>query len=335
MTRLAARRAPDVAVPSLASDEPRAIWRLFALFTLQDAMLFAYLSIAGILVWRAEGGKAQAECAQLIFICLAVLLLGCLWARTPKAIPAGAKWVLYRVVLVGILIDTYMMLRDLLPLVRPDSVDAALLRIDEALLGVTPAIWLERFNRLPIIEYFAFFYFSYFIICLLYVIAVVWLSKGGTQTTEFAIGTLVVFCLGQLGYMSVPAVGPIRYLTASFHGPVNGGFFWSCVTHAVEAGSAMKDVFPSLHTAVPTWLTLFAFRRARFDRRWLIPSRVTGFFAANIVISTMMLRWHYAIDVVAGLALATLAATLAPRLARLEEVWRERHGLPLPWSFTD
>src|SRR5262249_42300357 len=157
--------------------------------------------------------------------------------------------------------------------------------------GIEPALWLERYNRLPIVEYFAFFYFSYFALCVTYLLAVGCLLRGSTRTSEFAIGTFIVFCVGQLGYMAVPAVGPIRYLESSFAGPLQGGFFWGCVTATVQAGSAMKDVFPSLHTAVPTWITLYGLRCARTDLRWRWPARITGFFAFNIVISTMLLRW--------------------------------------------
>lgn len=322
----------EEASPPLA-EARRSTRSVFGLFALQDLILLVYLSIVWLLVWRFGQGPEQTWCAERIFACMATVLVGCLWARTPTGFAFKSRWLLYRVALAGVLLENYLMLRNLLPTVRPDAVDAHLLQIDLKLFGFEPALWLERLNHRPIIEYFAFFYFSYFFICATYLVAVVLLSKGGRQTSEFAIGTLFVFCVGQLGYMAVPAFGPVKYLEATFHGPLQGGFFWSCVSATVAAGSAMKDVFPSLHTAVPTWLTLVAFHRARIDPRWKWPARVTGFFAGNIVISTMVLRWHYAIDVVAGLALAGTAALLAFRLAAREEAWREKQGLPAPWTF--
>jgi len=95
----------------------------------------------------------------------------------------------------------------------------------------------------------------------------------------------------------------------------------------------MKDIFPSLHTAVPTWLTCFAVGRARKNRRWWLPAIVTGFFAANIIVSTMLLRWHYAIDVVAGLFLGCTAGWLAPRIAAREARERSLMGMRQPWNF--
>jgi membrane-associated phospholipid phosphatase len=132
--------------------------------------------------------------------------------------------------------------------------------------------------------------------------------------------------------MAVPGFGPITHLASSFHGPVNGGFWWKVVWDMVQAGGAMKDIFPSLHTAGPLWYTLFAFHQAKTDPRWRWPARVSAVFAANIIISTMFLRWHYAIDVVAGICLASFAAWVTPKIVRREERWREAAGMATPWG---
>ncbi|HEY4118447.1 MAG TPA: phosphatase PAP2 family protein, partial [Byssovorax sp.] len=271
-----------------------------------DLLLLGYLVVLSCLVATAPAGPDRSSCARQILSCLAIVLVGCLARGTP-ALPPLVRSVVYRVALAGVLLWDYLMLREVLPLLRPDSVDDTLRAIDVRLFGFEPALWLERFNQRPIVEWFSFFYFSYFFMAGTYLLAVVWISKLGRATQEFAMGTLIVFSIGELGYVAVPAYGPIRHLASIYHAPVNGGFFWGCVSATVEAGSAMKDVFPSLHTAVPTWFTLYALRRARFDKRWVWPARVTGFFAANIVVSTLLLRWHYAIDVIAGLALACVA----------------------------
>jgi hypothetical protein len=230
-------------------------------------------------------------------------------------------------------IENYLVLRRILPLVRPDDVDAWLLEVDLVLFGVEPALWLERFNERPIVEWFAFFYFSYFWICLAYMVVGLWLLRSRRAASEYAMGTVLVFGVGQLGYMAVPGHGPVTFLADRFQGPIDGGFFWSCVTATVTAGSAMKDIFPSLHTAVPVWLTLFAWRLGHVHRAFRLAAIVTGFFAANIVASTMLLRWHYAVDVLAGLALAFATAGLAPALVRWEAAFRERHRLRGAWDF--
>lgn len=260
------------------------------------------------------------------------VLLGALGLR--RLVPPAWGRHLYRAALVWVVASSYLMLRDALPLLRSDQVDASLVAIDQALFGAVPAVWLQRFNVLPIVEWFSFFYFSYFFICAGYIAAMLWVVRPGRHTSTFAIGSLTVLFVGQLGYVAVPGFGPYQHLATSYAAPIDGGFWWSCVWSTVQAGGAMKDIFPSLHTALPTWFTLFAIHMARQDARWRLPALVTGFFAANIIFSTMFLRWHYAIDVVAGLALASAAAWIAPRLAAREAArWGdERTPMALcPW----
>jgi membrane-associated phospholipid phosphatase len=49
---------------------------------------------------------------------------------------------------------------------------------------------------------------------------------------------------------------------------------------------------------------------------------------AQIIIATMFLRWHYLIDIFAGITLATTAALLSHRIVRWETTRREQRGLP-------
>lgn len=313
---------------------PGALRGLIAVFAVQDVILIVYLMIVSALLLRSGSGPAQVLHARQGLVGVMAMGVGCLFARGAVGIAPAIRLSVYRILVVGMVVVNYLSLRDLLPVVRSDTVDAELLRIDLYLFGVEPALWLERFNTRPIVEWFSFFYFSYFWLCFAYMVVGVWLLRNGRRTAEFMVGTALVYCIGQLGYMSVPGYGPVVALRDQFQAPLDGGFFWGCVTHVVDAGGAMKDIFPSLHTAAPVWFTLFAWRAATEDRRFRWPAIVTGFFALNIIVSTMLLRWHYAIDVVAGLALATLAASLAPRLVRWEESLRRGAGARSAWLFT-
>ncbi len=295
-----------------------------------DWLALSYLSLLSLLV-LASPGATQARVLLRLALCAAVITGGAMVARVATELPVQLRLNVYRLALVLTTLDSYLMLRDLLPLVRSDSVDASLLALDRALLGFEPALWLERFNIAPVVEWFAFFYFSYFLICGIFVIGVLWLSPPSRHTSVFAIGSLMVMFIGHLGYLAVPGFGPVEHLKEAYAGPVQGGFFWNCVQSTVAAGGAQKDIFPSLHTALPTWFTLYSVYRSRDDKRWRVVAVVTGFFALNIIVSTMLLRWHYAIDVFAGLALASLAAFAAPRIAVWETKWRRARDLAPPW----
>jgi membrane-associated phospholipid phosphatase len=56
---------------------------------------------------------------------------------------------------------------------------------------------------------------------------------------------------------------------------------------------------------------------------------VAAFFSANIIGATLYLRWHYAVDVLAGVALAVTWFFLAPRLVDRDQE-RRRRETPAP-----
>lgn len=323
--------AASIASRSSSTDVGASASVWLRIFTLQDGILLTYLSIVAVLVWRAEPNPHKAAAAHGVYSAIFAVLFGCFLGRWAPDVPNAVRGAVYRIAVVGVIIYDYLALRNLLPIVRPDSVDDKLLAIDKLIFGVEPAIWLERFNTRPIVEWFSFFYFSYFFICVGTVFWVLCVARNNRHTAEYSIGTALVYCVGQLGYMCVPGYGPIRHLEKEFAGPVNGGFFWSCVWTTVQAGSAMKDIFPSLHTAAPLWYTLYALHRSKDEPKWKWPGRIGAFFSFNIIISTVFLRWHYAIDVLAGLVLAFSVAYAVPKLALWEDRRRARFGSRGVW----
>lgn len=309
--------------------------RLVGTFGASDLVMASYLVVMWSIVTVTGSSQALTRSARQLEVMLAILVGACLLGRARTGLPVWVRSAGYRVLSLGLLLASYLMLRDLLPAVRPDDLDASLLAADVRLFGVEPTLLLEPYSSPRVVEYFAFFYFSYFTICLLFAGGVIGVNRSPIATSEFAIGSSLVYCLGQLGYVAVPAHGPVHYLESQFAAPLTGGFFFRCVLETVHAGSAMKDVFPSLHTAAPVWFALFAWRRARTGggRVWQVASALSAFFAINIVCSTVVLRWHYVVDVMAGLVLAFGAAWAAPRLTKLESELRGRLGLGHAWGF--
>lgn len=282
-----------------------------------------------------------------------VILAALLWARSPawpgaalwqilawavalpavafaaRAVPEIPLWLrlnAYRVLIVAAIPWSYLLLGKVLPVVRPDALDAVLAAWDERLFGVVPALWLERLNRRPIIEWMSFFYFNYYTLLVVNVVAVLWLVRSPRIAAELGVGTTLLYCTGQLVYMIVPAFGPLVHLAGQFHGPLDGGAIYAVMSGTVSAGGAMKDEFPSMHTGGSTWLAFFAIYQATRDRRWRLPAMINGFVAANIVCSTLILRWHYAVDLIAGMALSGSMVFIAPRIARWEGARRRALG---------
>jgi membrane-associated phospholipid phosphatase len=102
------------------------------------------------------------------------------------------------------------------------------------------------------------------------------------------------------------------------------------VNGTVSAAGAQMDIFPSIHTAIPTFLTLVSYRHRNklpFRYTW----HVLAFFSSNIIIATMFLRWHYVIDVVAGLTLAGVSLWGARTVTQYELERRRSLGLTANW----
>jgi hypothetical protein len=312
--------------------KPASVLRgLLATFTVQDAILLGYIVVLLLLLSRVAPGPAVAQSARALYACLVPLVIACVVARREGRRPALLGTALYRAVLVGTIAADYAILRDLLPVLRVDTVDGALMRLDVTLFGVEPTLWLERFNTRGVVEYFSFFYLSYFWIAIGMAVITYGFLRPSRATTEFTIGTALVYCVGQIGYVAVPGYGPIHALANQFHAPLDGGFFWGAVSATVSTAGAGKDVFPSLHTAVPLWFALHGLRRACEDARWRLPAAALAFFSLNIIASTLVLRWHYGVDILAGVALAAATALAAPALAAWEESFRRTEALPAVW----
>jgi membrane-associated phospholipid phosphatase len=306
--------------------------KLLHVFALQDLLLMAYLVTMLVLLGTSPPHEFRMESLRATGLTLLFLVASVTAARTANPIPRWFTSNLYRVTVAGTVIVNYIHLKHLLPVVRQDILDDALARIDLAVLGQHPAIVLEPYSTKWVVEFLAFFYFGYFFMCVGFVVGSLWLAPRNHRTTEYAIGTALVYGIGQLGYTIVPGVGPIHYLKDAFQAPLEGGFFWQLVLDTVNASGAHKDVFPSLHTAAPVWYSLHALRRARFEPAWKWPSRITAFSAACIVVSTIVLRWHYVVDVVAGLTLASFVFWASIRFADWSEALRARIGAPALWD---
>lgn len=247
----------------------------------------------------------------------------------------GGFWtaLCYRLGHFGSLQLSYFLFKAFLPAVNPGSLDQELLEFDLAVFGTEPAMamngWVSSFTT----EWFSFFYYSYFFLLASHIFPIVLFGRDHQLLSEFALGMTIVTAVGQTCYMLVPGFGPYT-MPEAFSQPLPSGLWWTLVTDLVAQGGAQKDIFPSLHTALPTFILLFSFHnRSLYPYRFTWPLLASA--TVNIIIATMFLRWHYLIDVVAGLCLATAAYVLAVRVTAWETRHRALLGLGRVWPSWD
>lgn len=184
--------------------------------------------------------------------------------------------------------------------INPADIDAQLLAIDFALFGVHPTVWLERVTVPWLTEYmqlaYVMFYFLPFILC-----APLYRQRQLLAFRVSLCALLLAYYVSYLLYFLTPARGPRFYLTAYHTLPLTGLWLMAPLQAILDALEGIqRDAFPSGHTAIALIVLAMA---ARYQRRRFYP--MLG-IAVSLVVSTVYLRYHYVIDVIAGVLLAML-----------------------------
>ena len=204
-------------------------------------------------------------------------------------------------------IAIYELLGGIIPYLRPD-VDTLLMKIDLALFGVHPTIWLERFFVPWLTDILAVAYASYYFIPVVLITIIYFWGKE----EEFLITTCTLmlgYYISFVGYIIMLTVGPRFTLESLYNIPLQGEVITGSLIHILNAIEGTKmDCFPSGHTQMVLISLWFAFRYRR-PLFWIyLP------ICLVLIFSTVYLRYHYVIDVAAGFAFAGVTLLLGPRL---------------------
>ena len=181
-----------------------------------------------------------------------------------------------------------------IPLLGIGKVDALLLACDCALLGQTPAVawesWLQPWAEDVAMACYVFFFY--------YLVAGPgrYCLENLRLFRQCIVGLFTMYGLAFMGYTVLPAGGPWRCM--NFTTPLHGPWLLDWLLPPVNAGSNAVDVFPSVHVSATLFLLMFDWRHARRRFWWyLLPCLVLWF-------STLYLRFHYFVDLLAGVAVA-------------------------------
>ncbi|MCZ6796017.1 MAG: phosphatase PAP2 family protein [Planctomycetota bacterium] len=174
--------------------------------------------------------------------------------------------------------------------------DHALIAVDRALLGETPARWLEGLATPWLTDLMCLAYLSYHVYLTAAFADAIW-RRPLDEARRFLAFVGTSFAVGFLGYLTFPCIGPADAFPGIFDGSLPGGVVWLYTSTIVAEGSSLYDVFPSMHVAVTCVLLDHDWRWSR-RRFWILLAP-----SACMLVSTLYLRYHYAVDLVAGVAL--------------------------------
>jgi membrane-associated phospholipid phosphatase len=258
----------------------------------------AFLLLTGLRLW-AHGGAAWGW-ALVFWGCLLADLWVFFWAERTRTF---WRWQIRLLIYPAVMGISFYAIGMAVPLLGHPGVDGLLLRWDRALLGETPAVAWESWLRpwaedLTIAGYLFFFY---------YLIAGPghYAIRNLRLFRNCMVGLFTMYGLAFMGYTVLPAGGPHRYMT--FATPLHGPLLLDWTLKTLNDGSNCVDVFPSVHLAASLYLMLFDWKHWRRRFWWvLVPCLILCF-------STLYLRFHYFVDLLAGVGVALVGWWVAQK----------------------
>jgi membrane-associated phospholipid phosphatase len=201
----------------------------------------------------------------------------------------------------------------------PELLDPALIRLEEQIFGCQPSlVFMDRLPYLAVSELFYAAYFSYYIMILGVGIALYFRNRY--QFFHYVSVVAFVFYVCYFTYIIIPVMGPrVFYLDnpelvlppeaipaeiPAYPESVQRGPFYAIMAVIYEHLESRGAAFPSSHVAVAlatVWFSFLYLRRIRY---------VHLVVAILLCISTVYCRYHYIIDVVAGILAAALLVPL-------------------------
>jgi membrane-associated phospholipid phosphatase len=213
-------------------------------------------------------------------------------------------------------------------LLVPHDRDTMLLEWDRRLFGADPTLYFQRFVSPPLTAWMQFAY-AFHLYAIPLVACFIYLYRSWNRFREMMCGLVVISFFGILGYLMVPAIGPEYTLHNLYTVPLTQPLsLFNRQIEFMNFARIRRDCFPSLHVGISFLVWLYAWRNSK-KLFWILCPIIISLWC-----STIYLRYHYAVDCVAGFLLAPpcywLANWLYPRYGRLlvpvplPRAWAER-----------
>ncbi|WP_035587298.1 phosphatase PAP2 family protein [Hippea jasoniae] len=183
----------------------------------------------------------------------------------------------------------------IVPFINPHNKDYLLIRWDRMLLGEDAARLFNIFNIKGFVDILQIAYLAYYF--LPFVVIVYFYKRNEIKKLSFSLFALSLgYYISYLGYILLPAIGPRYSLSYLSQMPINGGIVYKIVHPLLNALEHIKqDCFPSGHTEISLLVVLIFWRENKKIALFILP------VVLLLILATLVLRYHYFSDVVAGI----------------------------------
>lgn len=204
----------------------------------------------------------------------------------------------------------YSQVQNFIEVMNPELYDDILIEIDRWLFGTDPTHFLADYTHPVITEYLQIAYFSFYLLPVIHA-AELLISKKYDKYDNFVSVVLFTFYFSYLLYLFMPAVGP-RFMLHEFANlstELPGLFITEFLRNIINSGGGIpdyaispalyvnRDCMPSGHTMV-TLVVMFMVFKNNSKYKFLIL-----LMGLSLIFGTVYLRYHYVIDVIAGIIL--------------------------------
>jgi len=270
--------------------------------------------------------KIIVDAKSYIFINLFVITSIITLATIVEKFNAGLLFKIVRYLyIVPLVFYVYSQTQIYVRIINPNDLDWLLIKWDYEIFGVHPTEILGQLSNPWLTEILQMSYMLFFLMPLA-VGFELFIKKRYADYVTFTRTIAFSFFASYLLYFVMPAVGPRFtlhdfmlldvelpgvFLTEFMREIVNigGGIRSSISLEPLEAVS--RDCMPSGHT----WITLvniwLAHKYRSISRYWIY------FFGTGLIFATVYLRYHYVVDILAGIALAGLTIWLEPKIREM------------------
>jgi PAP2 superfamily len=268
---------------------------------------YSILAILILAISTAALAGSGEELRRILFIHLAMLVgYGIFVLALIKWGRLGWTAYLRPFVAMGTIWTLYCTLGWLGMAAMPFRADNFLARVDTwTFAGINPTFFIQRWQTRGRVEFFAFFY-GLFIPYINVSLLLGSLGRPALERDQFLTGWVFTYCISYVGYIFLPAQGPGGFLAGAYSMPLHGGYFYRMVLVGVANSGGLRGAFPSLHVASSLYLCLFDLRTNRLRGLTYLPVVVM------IYCATIVLRYHYVIDLLFGTLIAFVCVQIGP-----------------------
>ncbi len=222
-------------------------------------------------------------------------------------------------------IAVYTNLHDTVRYVNRHDIHQYLAAAEEWIFGGQPVIWAEPYITGARTEFFNFFYANFYAVAPS-VMIVLWMMGRRNEARHVLLGIVLCFYSGYVLYLIFPAAPPRLYFASLglFKVTLKGGPItqFQDALFAMMPNHAERAAFPSLHSAVSFLSLYYAWKYCQ----WFFP--VLLLFVCGLLVSTVYLRHHWVVDLLAGTLLVPWTIWLTPRFERWWATRVQRQPVP-------